>query len=70
MINFFLGWSEKFSSQKEIKSCLQRVCEKNNMYENTRFKSKVKSASWLDGQWQLKIEKENGEIETVSFDFL
>ncbi|KAI9366552.1 hypothetical protein BD770DRAFT_6992 [Pilaira anomala] len=64
------SWSEKFSSQKEIKSYLQRVCEKNKMYENTRFKSKVKSASWLDGQWQLKIEKEDGEIETVSFDFL
>ncbi|KAI7895866.1 uncharacterized protein EV154DRAFT_494015 [Mucor mucedo] len=63
------NWSQTYASQKEILEYLQAICRKHKIYENTRFGTEVEQASWVDGQWELKV-KSHETKETLHFDLL
>lgn len=64
-----IDWSQTYSSQKEILEYLKAICRKHKIYENTRFETQVKQASWANEKWVLKVKSHESE-ETLEFDLL
>jgi hypothetical protein len=73
-VTFYIDWSKKFSSQKEIHQYMQHVSKKYGIYEQTQFETKVVGAVWLEDkkQWELELHQptvhKNNQIK--HFDFL
>jgi cation diffusion facilitator CzcD-associated flavoprotein CzcO len=62
-------WSSTYARQPEILEYLKKVATKYDLYSNTKFNHKVKTATWDEGakKWKIVVHdmKEDKVLELV-----
>ena len=61
------NWTEHFAPQPETERYLNFICEKFALREDIQFKTRVKSAHWLDDIRAWRLTDEDGKTYTSRF---
>jgi cation diffusion facilitator CzcD-associated flavoprotein CzcO len=61
------SWTEHFAPQPETERYLNFICDKFGLREDIQFKTRVKSAHWLDEIGGWKLTDESGKTYTSRF---
>ena len=60
-------WTERFSSQPEIRAYLEHVAKKFDLYPHMQFNAKVSSMTWDEDTWCWLVRTEDGREITARF---
>lgn len=61
------SWTEHFAPQPETERYLNFICDKFGLREDIQFKTRVKSAHWLDDIGGWKLADESGKTYTSRY---
>ncbi|KAF2106169.1 cyclohexanone monooxygenase [Lophiotrema nucula] len=61
------SWPETFSTQADMHAYIKRVAEKHDLYDDIRFNTRIKSASWDDDERVWTFADENNNRYTTRF---
>ena len=61
------NWSERFPAQPEIKSYLQHVATRFDLYRSIELETRVQSAQWLEDERRWRVMTDTGKTFTARY---